>query len=192
MLIQPPRAATSLLTIFLPEQDRDAVMGDLVEEFQSRRSASWFWMQVLRSLGHLSWLGMRRSPWRTVAAMLVGYAVTAAIVGASFVAWEALRGSSSPRAMLLVEFLGGALAATVGGYVAARISRGSGANGIVALSAFTLLMGLLSLATEPLWRELALVAVFVLGVLFGGFLRARQAARPAAPNAGALTVGGLT
>ncbi len=53
-------------------------------------------------------------------------------------------------------------------------------------------MGLLSLATEPLWRELALVAVFVLGVLFGGFLRARQAARPAAPNAGALTVGGLT
>ena len=54
---QVPRLAARILAWSLPEADREAVLGDLSEEFQSRaeeltpRSArQWYWSQVRRSL----------------------------------------------------------------------------------------------------------------------------------------------
>lgn len=173
-MIQPPQAALSLLYVFLPEQERETVTGDLIEEFQVRQSPPWFWAQVLRSINHFAWMGMRRSPGRTIAAMLCGYVATAAAVMASFKGWELLPGPHSSTALLLLELIGGFFCAAIGGYLAARISRGRGTNGVIALCGFAFLMGVVSLASEPLWHELAIMSAFVPGILLGGYLRARR------------------
>ena len=51
---QPPRLALALLERFVP--DSEALAGDLVEEFEHRPSAVWFWVQVL---------GAVAAEWRT-------------------------------------------------------------------------------------------------------------------------------
>ena len=77
---------------------------------------------------------------------------------------------------LVMELFSGFVWAVLGGYIAARISGGSGASGILALCGFTTLMGILSLAFEPPLNEAAIMSVFVMGALTGGYLRARQKA----------------
>ena len=170
MIVQtPPRAATALLDLFVPAEERDsivtnAIAGDLLEEFQSRQSATWYWIQVWRSLGHLALLGMRRAPGRTIGAMLGGYAAMAAGVMLSM-------GVLPPT--LRSEVISGFVCAIPGGYIAAAISRGSGVTGMLALCAFTSAMAILSLSFEPVLDEAALMSVFVMGTLAGGYLRAR-------------------
>ena len=46
--IKPPRLALALLQRFVP--DDEPLSGDLVEEFQLRRSRTWFWWQVLTAI----------------------------------------------------------------------------------------------------------------------------------------------
>ena len=46
----PPRLALWLLSTVLALNDRDAILGDLIEEFEMQSSA-WFWLQTLRSIG---------------------------------------------------------------------------------------------------------------------------------------------
>jgi hypothetical protein len=53
--IQPPAAATWLLKHGTLGQENDALAGDLREEFQSGRTAGWYWSQVLRAIA-LGWL----------------------------------------------------------------------------------------------------------------------------------------
>jgi hypothetical protein len=171
---QPPPAALALLSLFLAEPERDAVLGDLLEEFQIRASALWFWGQVFASLGYVVWLGVRRTPGRVIASVLAGYAAMAAGVISLFAIWFALGGPFTGTAAWLIELPGGFVCSILGGYLAARISRGTGVNGMIGLCVFTLVMGLLSLTTEPWWKELALMACFLPGMLLGGYLRARQ------------------
>ena len=50
----PPRLATWLLLWFAPRAYRDALAGDLYEEFVSLgRTRTWYWRQVARSLPKL-------------------------------------------------------------------------------------------------------------------------------------------
>jgi hypothetical protein len=44
---KPPALAAWLLEHLTPGDKHDALVGDLLEEFQHRRSAAWFWRQVL-------------------------------------------------------------------------------------------------------------------------------------------------
>jgi hypothetical protein len=57
---RPPRLALVLLSQFVPEQE--ALIGDLLEEYERRRSRLWFWRQTLVAVvvGRSS----RRSPAR--------------------------------------------------------------------------------------------------------------------------------
>ena len=56
MKVRPPRVATWLLAMRLHDEWRDFVVGDLAEEYATRRAASrlaahvWFWWQNLRCL----------------------------------------------------------------------------------------------------------------------------------------------
>lgn len=58
---RPPAVAVWLLERILPRSTRDAVIGDLLEEFDDRgtdgvlRTRSWFWTQALRLSGRYSW-----------------------------------------------------------------------------------------------------------------------------------------
>lgn len=55
---RPPRLAVALLTRFLPENE--PLVGDLIEEFQQRRSHIWFWRQAVVAI-ILSWRSSRRA-----------------------------------------------------------------------------------------------------------------------------------
>lgn len=46
--LEPPRLALALLHRFGP--DNEALAGDLVEEFQHRRSRLWLWRQILAAI----------------------------------------------------------------------------------------------------------------------------------------------
>jgi putative ABC transport system permease protein len=53
---EPPRLAQLILTLLLPARYRDQQVGDLLEEYRSRRSqglpaGAWYWRQALRSIG---------------------------------------------------------------------------------------------------------------------------------------------
>jgi hypothetical protein len=51
--LEPPRLAVRLLHRFGPADE--ALVGDLFEEFDRRRSAAWFWRQVLGALVVTNW-----------------------------------------------------------------------------------------------------------------------------------------
>lgn len=44
---QPPRLATWLLLRLTPQGETESLIGDLMEEYQSRQSSAWYWYQVL-------------------------------------------------------------------------------------------------------------------------------------------------
>ncbi len=66
----PPRLASWLLVRFLPEEDRQWLLGDLAEEFRDvrlpgegrGRARRWYWGQALRSLCNYALAAARRSP----------------------------------------------------------------------------------------------------------------------------------
>jgi hypothetical protein len=47
---KPPTLAAWLLEYLTPGDKHDALVGDLLEEFQHRCSAAWFWRQVLHAI----------------------------------------------------------------------------------------------------------------------------------------------
>lgn len=83
---QPPSVATWLLLHLASGQDRDALVGDLIEEYRRGRSESWYWRQVLIAIVDHSGGGrnmMSNSKWR---AQLV-LAAAAVLIGSLFGNW---------------------------------------------------------------------------------------------------------
>jgi len=72
MTRRAPRLATKLLRSAAPNEP--ALVGDLLERFQSGQSAWWYWRQVLALLGCSSWRELRGSGWWS------GAAITAAVL----------------------------------------------------------------------------------------------------------------
>lgn len=77
---QPPRIAVWLVSLFAPEQQAEAISGDLLEEFSqlaARSSEStarrWYWRQSVKTAAHLIGSGFRESPWLIALAVTVGY-----------------------------------------------------------------------------------------------------------------------
>jgi hypothetical protein len=68
----PPKLATALLRNVAPNEP--ALVGDLLERFQSGQSSWWYWRQVLALLGCTSWRELRGSGWWS------GAAITAAVL----------------------------------------------------------------------------------------------------------------
>ncbi len=83
---QPPAVATWLLLQFASEQNRDALAGDLIEEYRRGRSESWYWRQVLIAIVDHSRGGknmMSNSKWRGQLVL----AAVAVLVGSLFGNW---------------------------------------------------------------------------------------------------------
>ena len=83
---QPPAVATWLLLHFASEQNRDALAGDLIEEYRRGRSESWYWRQVLIAIVDPSRGGrnmMSNSKWRGQLVL----AAVAVLIGSLFGNW---------------------------------------------------------------------------------------------------------
>ena len=81
-LVEPPRLAVWLITLFAPTERAESICGDLLEEFAQLASRSdvpstrrWFRRQTLRTVVHLIAAEVRASPWRHTATVVTGLAV---------------------------------------------------------------------------------------------------------------------
>jgi hypothetical protein len=68
MKVIPPTLATWMLKHLVLGDRNEALEGDLLEEFQRRRSASWYWRQVIGAI--LDHSNVMRAGWVTVCAVL--------------------------------------------------------------------------------------------------------------------------
>jgi hypothetical protein len=79
-LVQPPRLAMWLLTLFALDDAAEHILGDLLEEFTRYASKSgvpfarrWYWRQTLKTILQLGVLGFRTAPLLTTAAVAGGF-----------------------------------------------------------------------------------------------------------------------
>jgi hypothetical protein len=81
---QPPVIAVWLIDLFLPEEKKGSVKGDLLEESSDlatklgeSSARSWYWRQSVRTVARL---GVRGSPWLIALALLSGLIVLTSFV----------------------------------------------------------------------------------------------------------------
>jgi hypothetical protein len=81
-VVQPPRLAVWLLTLFALDDEAETILGDLLEEFSTLTSTlgvafarRWYWRQTLRTVVPLAGHGFRTAPWLTTLAVVIGFLV---------------------------------------------------------------------------------------------------------------------
>lgn len=173
----PPRIAIRLLESLLPEEDRDAVVGDLIEESALRARAStratatwWCWGQVARSIPPVLWTDLRRGHWfRTLGVAIVAY-VAASVLESVGVALILELLHPDPHLAIVVSVIVGLATMVLGGYVAASIRQGAAP----ALAAIILVVVAVLIVTmpnsAPLWYGLTFLIAGPLAALAGGRL----------------------
>lgn len=79
-IVQPPRLATWLLSLFALDDAAEHILGDLLEEFTRLASKCglpsarrWYWRQTFKTIVQLALLGFRTAPWLTTAAVAGGF-----------------------------------------------------------------------------------------------------------------------
>jgi len=172
-----PRWADWILTRLLPEAQKDAVLGDLIEEHALRAATSpapneswWYLRQVSRSLAPLLWAAARRGQWlATLGAAVAAYGLIKIIESASAVTLFAVLAPQS-SAFVLALYIFGPANMMLGGYVAARMRPGAA----TALAAISIIMVLQWMATAgsvvSIWFAAYFLVVCPLTALAGGAL----------------------
>jgi hypothetical protein len=176
----PPRSATWLFGLVLPQRDREMLLGDLEEEYAllastlpPRKASRWYWNQVIRSAAPLLWANIRRGWWlKTLGAALAGYLAVVVLVMVGDIVMSKLL-SAGKQVYALVSLATGFPAMMLGGYLAAWIRP----RAAVTLAVITAVMGMVSLAVTgdaaPLWYQIALIVMGPLASLAGGRIRIR-------------------
>jgi hypothetical protein len=128
----PPAFACWVLDSVVPVPYRDALLGDLIEEYALRaESASpltasrWFWSQAWRSVASLVWSSLSSGAWLISMSIAMGvYIAMGMLKFAADVAISKLLAPEQATYVVLapVAFL---TASAIGGWVASRIRRGA-------------------------------------------------------------------
>jgi hypothetical protein len=173
----PPRVATWLLGRAVPESNRDAVLGDLAEEYalraRSRDGATvsrWYWGQVCRSIPSVMWDAIRSGRWLSTFGVALGAYIFAGIV--EFGATTAISRVLAPNSSVftVISLIVGLATMTLGGYLAARIRPAA----VTALAGIVMIVVAVLMVTvsgsAPLWYGLAFLIVGPLAALAGGAL----------------------
>ena len=170
---RPPWLATMLLSGILQTDVRDALLGDLCEEYGLRAASSpkaaawWYWLQALRSAPILLSARAWRGRWiSTVAIAAAAYVMVGALnaAGMSIVArWlgSPLSTNYIPAAMVGLSAIGS------GAHLASRIrpSAGDVLGGLVVVVAVLLL--LFPVDASPLWYQLTFLVLGPLSAHLG-------------------------
>ena len=136
----PPRIACLLLESLVALSYREAIIGDLVEDYAVRCNVGsrldarwWFWSQACRSLLPLAWSSLRDRWLSNVVSALAAYIVIAALkISAGLAIVKVFTpGPNTDVVLAPILFLS---AAAVGGCIAARVRRGV----VVCLALFVL------------------------------------------------------
>lgn len=79
-LDQPPRLGAWLVGLFAEGEEREQIVGDLLEEYHERcahpgpsAGRRWYWRQIFGSLPHLVVAALRTSPWTTAVVVVIGF-----------------------------------------------------------------------------------------------------------------------
>jgi hypothetical protein len=182
-----PRLAIWLVERFLPKADRDAIVGDLIEECALPARAStrpmtalWCWGQVARSIPLLLWSHHRHRDWLgTLGVAIAAYVVTSVIEALGVAVLSRLLRPDAGFALVLAAIVGlGSM--MLGGYAAASIRQGAAP----ALATIILLVVLVLFVTMPnsvpLWYGLTFLIAGPVAAVAGGWLNLiRRAHRPA-------------
>jgi hypothetical protein len=179
----PPWLASLLLSAVLQTGDRDALLGDLCEEFalrargSQRAAARWYWTQAIRSVPALLGSRSRRGRWlSTLAIACAAYLVVGVLnaVGTSIVTrW--LGGSASidhiPAAVI------GLAAIASGAHLASRLRPPAGEvlGGLVMLVALLLLV--YPVDASPVWYQLIFLILGPLAAHLGSAVAVRARTR---------------
>lgn len=173
----PPRIAIWVLERLLPEEDRDAVVGDLIEESALRARTStrattawWCWGQVARSIPTVLWADLRRRQWLGTLGVAIAAYVAASVlesVGLAVIS-RLFRPDAGLAAVLSV--IVGLATMVLGGYVAASIRQGAAPAlaGIILIVVAVLFVTMPN--SSPLWYGLTFLTAGPVAALVGGRL----------------------
>jgi hypothetical protein len=172
----PSRVATWFLARAVPERHREAVLGDLHEEYAFRlRSATvstadrWYWGQVCRSVPTLVWSSAKDGRWIATLGVALGFYILMGIF--EFAATRTVSTLLAPdtQTFKAVSTIVGLLTMALGGYGAAWV-RGPAAAGTLALIVFFVVLSLVMTmsGSAPLWYGLTFLIAGPLASLAGG------------------------
>lgn len=173
----PPGIAIWLLERLLPEADRDAIVGDLVEESALRARTStrittawWCWGQVARSIPLVLRSDLRRCQWLGTLGVAIAAYVSVSVI--EFVSTAVISRAFRPDARLatVLSVIIGLVTMTLGGYTAASIRQGAAP---VLAGIILLVVGVLFVTmpnSAPLWYGLTFLVAGPLAALAGGWL----------------------
>ena len=173
----PSPMATWLLERVLPERDREAILGDLIEEYELRARSTtrwivsrWYWGQVCRSIPRMVWGSVSRGRWLPTLGVAMGaYIAAGALELAGTVVISKLLTPDAP-VFTVISLAVGLTTMVIGGYFATWIRPGAGTvmAGIVMIAVAVLMMTMSGRA--PLWYGLAFLVFGPLAALAGGTL----------------------
>jgi hypothetical protein len=174
----PSRVASWLLAWAVPERSREAVLGDLHEEYVLRvRSAHaknadrWYWGQVCRSIPQLVWSSARDGRWLATLGVAIGVYIFAGIF--EFAATRALSKLLAPdtNVFTAVSLIVGLTTIILGGYIAAWIRGPAAARTLAGIALITVVILLMTMSgSAPFWYGLTFLVGGPLAALAGGTL----------------------
>jgi hypothetical protein len=190
---QPPPFAARLLIRLVPAQNHDALLGDLSEEFQRRRSVTWYCLQILAAIVVGAWKDTRAHKLIALRASLVGFASYALTSSATLAIHPGLSHGARIERYLIFQSLF-VVSSLFVGWIVVRLHRAHGLTMVFAFKG----VWVASLAVVFLWYAIlytsrpeqhvllpSLAAQFWLGIrsqlgdhfillLCGGYLATRQ------------------
>src|SRR5437870_1318659 len=99
--MNPPKLAIALLKLLVP--GRDALAGDLVEQFRSGKSTLWLWREVVAAILTASWKEVQTKRMSALKAVALGWA---AMLIFFFAAGDFLAHSADQTIPRLFSYLG--------------------------------------------------------------------------------------
>ena len=153
------RAATWIFSQLAPREDREAMVGDLFEEFALRSTTAsvsaatrWCLQQIITSAAALLWAGFRRGASAPILIVAVlGYA---GVVAANFiVGWAIMKGPAPIRSFGMVPFF---LIVVLIVYFTARYRRSAA---VILGVLMTITMAATVQRSGPMWRQITWLAL---------------------------------
>ncbi len=181
----PPVLVCWLLESVVPGRYREAMLGDLIEEYNLRAASAsplvatlWLWSQACRSVPSIVWSWLRSGNWLISISIALGVYIFMATLkfGADLVISKLVSPDQTAQVVLApIVFL---TAAAIGGCVAARIRRG--ATIFLALMVTITVAILIDLKTcsipVPWWYQFGFLTLGPLAVIITPalFVRSKQ------------------